>query len=197
MVAPRRCLCETILMAELVTKWQIDGQEQPRLWTRRPWKARGSTLRTPWARPLISIMILVLPALIYDGSITQFYELMHGPLPFQSFRKPRRRKNRAIYKRRIKHQTTAGYNAKDELDTHADKCCAGTNWSLMELTGKLCDVNPFLASYQPVQEILVAQCCTVWIDQTNSMEYLLVGDQCYGSAHFVAQSIASLCNQGS
>jgi hypothetical protein len=48
----------------------------------------------------------------------------------------------------------------------------------MELTGEICDVNPFLASYQPVQEIPVALCCTVWTaDQTDSMEYLLVGDQ--------------------
>jgi hypothetical protein len=50
------------------------------------------------------------------------------------------------------------------MDTHADTCCAGANWSLMELTGEVCDVNPFLNSY-------------VWTDQTDSMEYLLVGDQ--------------------
>jgi hypothetical protein len=64
------------------------------------------------------------------------------------------------------------------MDTHADTSCAGANWSLMELTGEICDVNPFLVSYQPVQEIPVARCCTIWTDQTNSMEYLLVlGDQ--------------------
>jgi hypothetical protein len=36
-----------------------------------------------------------------------------------------------------------------------------------------------LASYQPVQEIPVARCCTVWTDYlTDSMEnYLLVEDQ--------------------
>jgi hypothetical protein len=28
----------------------------------------------------------------------------------------------------------------------------------------VCDVNPFLQSYQPVQEILVARCGTVWMD---------------------------------
>jgi hypothetical protein len=47
----------------------------------------------------------------------------------------------------------------------------------MELsTSEICDVNPFFVSYQPVQEIPVARCCTVWTDQTDSMEYLLVGD---------------------
>jgi hypothetical protein len=47
----------------------------------------------------------------------------------------------------------------------------------MELTGEVCDVNPLLNSYSPIQEIPVARCCTVWTDQTDSMEYLLVGDQ--------------------
>jgi hypothetical protein len=47
----------------------------------------------------------------------------------------------------------------------------------MELTGEICEANPFLASYQPVQEIPVARCSTVWTDQTDSTEYLLVGDQ--------------------
>ena len=47
----------------------------------------------------------------------------------------------------------------------------------MSLTGEICDVNPFLASYQPVQEIPVARCCTVWTDKTDSLEYLLIGDQ--------------------
>ena len=77
----------------------------------------------------------------------------------------------------VGNQTTVGTIANNEMDTHADMCCAGANWSLMELTGEVCDVNPFLNSYSPIQEIPVARCCTVWTDQTDSMEYLLVGDQ--------------------
>jgi hypothetical protein len=51
----------------------------------------------------------------------------------------------------IKNDTMAGHIARDELDTHTDTCCAGANWSLMELTSEICDVNPFLDSYQPIQ----------------------------------------------
>jgi hypothetical protein len=47
----------------------------------------------------------------------------------------------------------------------------------MELTGDTCDVNPFLESYQPMEQIPVARCCTVWTNQEDSREYLLVGDQ--------------------
>jgi hypothetical protein len=50
----------------------------------------------------------------------------------------------------VKHRTTTGFMTNNEIDTHADMSCAGANWSLMELRGKICDVNPFLASYQPV-----------------------------------------------
>jgi hypothetical protein len=75
-------------------------------------------------------------------------------------------------------QTRAGFIAHNEMDTHADTCCAGSNWSLMEITGEVCDVNPFLNSYDPVTEIPVARCCTgVWTNQEDSTEYLIVADQ--------------------
>jgi hypothetical protein len=60
---------------------------------------------------------------------------------------------------------------------HADTCCASSNWSLLEYTGQMCEVTPFLSTYEPVSEIPIARCCTVWMDQSCSLEYLLVGDQ--------------------
>ena len=41
----------------------------------------------------------------------------------------------------------------------------------------MCEVTPFLSSYEPVPEIPIARCCTVWTDQNDSTEYLLVGDE--------------------
>jgi hypothetical protein len=58
--------------------------------------------------------------------------------------------------------TTAGTFARNELDSHADTSCAGANWSLLQHTGQLWEVIPFLSSYNPVQEIPVAHCATVW-----------------------------------
>ena len=63
------------------------------------------------------------------------------------------------------------------MDTHADTCCAGANWSLLETTGEYCEVSPFLGTYQPVSEVPLARCCTVWTDQSDSSEHLLVADQ--------------------
>jgi hypothetical protein len=77
----------------------------------------------------------------------------------------------------VQNQTRAGFIACNKMDTHVDTCCAGSNWSLMELTGEVCDVNPFLNSYDPVTEIPVVRCCTVWTDKESSTEYLIVADQ--------------------
>jgi hypothetical protein len=61
---------------------------------------------------------------------------------------PKRHVGRTIHLQDIKHRTSAGFIAKDELDTHADTCCTGANWRAqpMELTGEICELNPFLAS---------------------------------------------------
>ena len=77
----------------------------------------------------------------------------------------------------VKDPTTVGHIAYNELDTHADTCCAGANWTILELTGEVCEVTPFLDSYHPKQQVPLARCATVWTDPDTSTEYLLVCDQ--------------------
>ena len=79
--------------------------------------------------------------------------------------------------RKSNGNTQPGHISRNEMDTHADTCCAGSNWSLLETTGEFCEVSPFLGTYEPVSEIPLARCCTVWTDQSNSSEHLLVADQ--------------------
>ena len=49
--------------------------------------------------------------------------------------------------------------------------------ALMELTRDIYNVAPFLDSYQPLTEIPLAHCGTVWTDLASSQEYLLIVDQ--------------------
>ncbi len=77
----------------------------------------------------------------------------------------------------IKYLTQPGHVSRNELDTHADTCCAGANWALMDLTGDICEVTSFLESYEPVNEVPVAKCSTVWTSPQTGREYLLVADQ--------------------
>ena len=85
--------------------------------------------------------------------------------------------------------TTVSHIARNEIVRHVDTCCEGANWAILELTGKVCEVTPFLDSYQPTNEIPLARCATVWTNITTMQEYLLVCNQMlwFGNqlAHFL------------
>ena len=70
--------------------------------------------------------------------------------------------------------------AGNELDTHADTSCADANWALLEYTGEICEVSPFLTTYDPIQEIPVAQCCTVWTPIRQALIICWLVIRCYG-----------------
>jgi hypothetical protein len=89
-------------------------------------------------------------------------------------------------------QTQASHIARNEMDMHADTCCARSNWSVLEYTGELCKVTPFLSSDEPVTEIPISRCCTVWTDQRDSSEYLLVGDQMLWFGRSLPHSLSNL-----
>ena len=46
----------------------------------------------------------------------------------------------------------------------------------MLYTGEHCEVSPFLSTYNPVQAVPIARCCTVWTSDEGK-EYLLVRDE--------------------
>ena len=73
--------------------------------------------------------------------------------------------------------TTVGHVACNEVETHADTCCTGANWTILELTGEVCEVSSFLDSYQLMNEIPLACCTTVWTNLNMMQEYLLVCSQ--------------------
>ena len=45
----------------------------------------------------------------------------------------------------------------------------------LEYTGELCEVTPFLSTYEPVSEIPIARCCTVWTDQSRQLRIFIGG----------------------
>jgi hypothetical protein len=64
------------------------------------------------------------------------------------------------------------------MDTHADTSCSSANWQLLDFTNEVCEVTPFLDSYDLVKEVMVARCGTLWMSPNTGHEYLLlVGDQ--------------------
>ena len=77
----------------------------------------------------------------------------------------------------VPNDTQPMHVAQNVMDSHADTSCAEANWSLLEYTGQVCEVSPFLSTYAPVKEVPIARCCTIWTSQITGHEYLLVADE--------------------
>ena len=88
----------------------------------------------------------------------------------------------------ISNPTTLINVTHNELDSHADTCCAGANWTPMLYTGEHCEVSNFLSTYGPVQEIPIVRCCTVWTSDEGK-EYLLVGNEMLWFGNTLADSL--------
>ncbi|KAG7369925.1 reverse transcriptase RNA-dependent DNA polymerase [Nitzschia inconspicua] len=85
--------------------------------------------------------------------------------------------------------TVPGTLACNELDTHADTCCGGPNWSVMEISNEICEVTPFLDTYESVKAVPVVRMSTVWSDPDSSEDYLLVMDQCLWFGQLLKHSL--------
>jgi hypothetical protein len=70
------------------------------------------------------------------------------------------KKSRLSYGKSVPNDTLMGTIGRNEMDTHADTCCTGANWQLLDFTNKVCEVTPFLDSYEPVKEVMVSH--KVW-----------------------------------
>ena len=65
------------------------------------------------------------------------------------------------------------------LDSHADTCAGGANFSLLDpsnIDGYV-DVSPFSDEYLPLQDVPIATCVTAWTDPNSGNVYLLVFGQ--------------------
>ena len=60
-----------------------------------------------------------------------------------------------------------GTVARCELDSHADTCVAGPNFSLDEYTGEFCDVTPYSQEYQPLTNIPIVNASTAFTDHQS------------------------------
>ena len=74
-------------------------------------------------------------------------------------------------------KTIEGTISTNEMDSHADTCVAGKNWSVLSYTDIVCEVTPFTDEYESIKEVPIVTACTVWTDQNTGKEYLLVGEQ--------------------
>jgi hypothetical protein len=87
------------------------------------------------------------------------------------------KESKCLYGELAPNDRVTGTIGRNKMDTHADTCCAGANWSLLDSTNDVCEMTPFLDSYELEKDVMVARCGTVWMSPNTGHEYLLVGDQ--------------------
>ena len=55
----------------------------------------------------------------------------------------------------MEYGSEPGTRARCEMDSHADTCVAGPNFTVIEFTGEHCDVTPYTADYQPILNVSI------------------------------------------
>jgi len=64
-----------------------------------------------------------------------------------------------------------------EMDSHADTCCLGMNFTPIYFTGKICDVSPFLSNLPSQQGVQICSGATAYDDGDDDGDggtYILV-----------------------
>jgi hypothetical protein len=54
------------------------------------------------------------------------------------------KESKHLYGESVPNDTVPVTIGRNKMDTHADTCCAGANWQLLDFTNEVCEVTPFL-----------------------------------------------------
>ena len=64
-----------------------------------------------------------------------------------------------------------------EIDNHADTCCFGANFTPLYFTGHVCQVQPFIDSYNSMDDVRICSAATAYDDPITGATYILVFHQ--------------------
>ena len=65
-----------------------------------------------------------------------------------------------------------------EVDNHADTCVAGSNCTILQYTGKVCDVSPYRDDYESIKNVPIVNAATAWQSTLTGQFYILVINEC-------------------
>ena len=69
---------------------------------------------------------------------------------------------------------TLGIYGKCEMDSHADTGVAGSNYVILQYTGKVCDVSPYRDDYDIEKDVTIVHAATAWQSKETGQVYILV-----------------------
>ena len=64
--------------------------------------------------------------------------------------------------------------ARNECDSHADTCCAGRNFTIIDLSDVECNVKGFSNELGMLSKIPIATVGTLWVNPADGCSYILV-----------------------
>ena len=73
-----------------------------------------------------------------------------------------------------KRESVSITSGRIELDSHADTIVAGANCTILEYTGKVCDVSPYRDDYDSVTNVPIVQAATAWQSPHTGQTYILI-----------------------
>ena len=71
-------------------------------------------------------------------------------------------------------QPSAGTMSYNELDSNADTCCLGSNFTVIAVTDRTADVYPYDTSYTPIKNVPIVSGATVYTDSLTGDSFILV-----------------------
>ena len=74
----------------------------------------------------------------------------------------------------IGQEPSPNTSARNETDTNADTCCLGTNFRILNYTGRVADVSPYDKSYPAVQGVPIVTGVTAWDEPSTGTTHLLI-----------------------
>ena len=73
--------------------------------------------------------------------------------------------------------TNPDFVSTTEIDNHADTCCFGANFTPIYFTGHVCQVQPFIDSYESMSDVQICSAATAYDDPESGATYILVFHQ--------------------
>ncbi len=79
-------------------------------------------------------------------------------------------------------------NTSLELDSHADKCCAGSNCHVIKYTNRSCEVSAFSSHHDVLSNVPIVKVGTAY-DAPNEETYTLVLSQSLYLCEYMTDSL--------
>ena len=71
-------------------------------------------------------------------------------------------------------QTGEVHHGRVELDSHADTIVFGRNCTILDHTGRDCDVSPYTDAYDSIKNVPIVSAGTAWTSNQTGQTYILV-----------------------